>query len=125
MQMKDIFKLTDTEQAIMELLWELDQPLSLREMVDYLNEKLHKQWKNQTVGTYLSHLQQEGLIRADKRGVRFYIYEPTCTKEEYKQMCVRKLVEKSFDNSIANFVAAFTGGKRLSKEEADDLRKLL
>lgn len=123
--MKDIFKLTDTEQSIMELLWELNEPLSLREMVEYLNVKLHKNWKKQTVGTYLSHLQQEGLIWADKRGVRFYLYEPTCTKEEYKQMCVRRLVEKSFDNSIASFVAAFTGGKKLSKEEADELRKLL
>ncbi|MCI9359142.1 MAG: BlaI/MecI/CopY family transcriptional regulator, partial [Lachnospiraceae bacterium] len=40
-------------------------------------------------------------------------------------LCVQGLVQESFDNSIFNFVSAFTGGKKLSKEDADELRKLI
>ena len=54
--LKDYYSLSDTEKKIMELLWQLEEPLSLRETMDYLNEKLNKDWKQQTIGTYLSHL---------------------------------------------------------------------
>ncbi len=123
--MDKFYNLTRTEKDIMELLWELNQPLSFKEIMDYLNEKLNKQWKKQTVGTYLTGLQKAGLIQVEKRGVHFYIYYPTCTKKEYKQRCVKKLIEDSFDNSITKFVSAFTGGEKLSEEDAEEIKKLL
>lgn len=43
--LKDYYSLSDTEKKIMELLWQLEEPLSLRETMDYLNEKLNKDWK--------------------------------------------------------------------------------
>ena len=49
--LKDYYSLSDTEKKIMELLWQLEEPLSLRETMDYLNEKLNKDWKQQTIGT--------------------------------------------------------------------------
>lgn len=36
-----------------------------------------------------------------------------------------ELVETSFDNSIVNLVAAFTGGQKLSKKDAEEIRKLI
>ena len=114
--MKDYYSLSDTEKKIMELLWQLEEPLSLRETMDYLNEKLNKNWKQQTIGTYLSHLEKAGLVRIDKRFARSYLYFPACTKEEYTQKYLQKLVSESFNNSIADLVCAFTGGKKLSKK---------
>ena len=123
--MKDYYSLSDTEKKIMELLWQLEEPLSLRETMDYLNEKLNKDWKQQTIGTYLSHLEKAGLVRIDKRFARYYLYFPACTKEEYTQKYLQKLVSESFNNSIADLVCAFTGGKKLSKKDLKELQKLI
>ena len=123
--MKDYYSLSDTEKKIMELLWQLEEPLSLRETMDYLNEKPNKDWKQQTIGTYLSHLEKAGLVRIDKRFARSYLYFPACTKEEYTQKYLQKLVSESFNNSIADLVCAFTGGKKLSKKDLKELQKLI
>lgn len=123
--MKDYYSLSDTEKKIMELLWQLKEPLSLRETMNYLNEKLNKNWKQQTIGTYLSHLEKAGLVHIDKRFARSYLYFPTCTKEEYTQKYLQKLVSESFNNSIADLVCAFTGGKKLSKKDLEELQKLI
>lgn len=123
--LKDYYSLSDTEKKIMELLWQLEEPLSLRETMDYLNEKLNKDWKQQTIGTYLSHLEKAGLVRIDKRFARSYLYFPACTKEEYTQKYLQKLVSESFNNSIADLVCAFTGGKKLSKKDLEELQKLI
>lgn len=123
--MKDYYSLSDTEKKIMELLWQLEEPLSLRETMDYLNEKLNKDWKQQTIGTYLSHLEKAGLVRIDKRFARSNLYFPACTKEEYTQKYLQKLVSESFNNSIADLVCAFTGGKKLSKKDLKELQKLI
>ena len=40
------------------------------------------------------------------------------------QKWTRKLVKTSFNNSIFNFVSAFTGGQKLTREEAEELKKL-
>ena len=123
--LKHYYSLSDTEKKIMELLWQLEEPLSLRETMDYLNEKLNKDWKQQTIGTYLSHLEKAGLVRIDKRFARSYLYFPACTKEEYTQKYLQKLVSESFNNSIADLVCAFTGGKKLSKKDLKELQKLI
>ena len=123
--MKDYYSLSDTEKKIMELLWQLEEPLSLRETMDYLNEKLNKDWKQQTIGTYLSHLEKAGLVRIDKRFARSYLYFPACTKEEYTQKYLQKLVSESFNNSIADLVCAFSGGKKKKKKDLKELQKLI
>jgi len=123
--MKKPFKLSETELQIMNTLWQLPEPSSLNEIMDFLNERLNKSWKQQTVGTYLSHLEQAGLVSVDKRFARLHLYFPACTKEEYMQNYLKNLVETSFDNSIANLVAAFTGGQKLSEKDAEEIRKLI
>lgn len=123
--MSGFYDLTPAEKDIMEILWNNENPMFFKEVMIYVNEEMNKNWKKQTVNTYLSHLQQYGLVTVDKKSERYCLYLPTCSREEYKQKCVRNLVEKSFDDSIANFVAAFTGGKKLTKEEADKLKKLI
>lgn len=123
--MKKNFDLSSTENKIMELLWQLEHPLSLKEITDYLNEKLKKDWKQQTVRTYLLHLEEAELISMDKRFARSFLYFPACTKKEYEQKQLRQLVDKSFSGSIVNLISAFTGGKKLSEEDIKELEKLM
>lgn len=122
--MKAFFGLTAVETELMELLWSASEPLSFKEIMEYITNVLKKSWKKQTLNTYLSNLQKIGLVQTERSNYH-YRYMPTCTKDEYVQQWTQKLVQDSYDNSIGNFVAAFTGGKKLTEEEAEKLRKLI
>lgn len=122
--MKSFFGLTAVEAEIMEMFWAETKPLSFKEILDYVNTVLKKGWKKQTLNGYLSKLQKAGLV-CTERSNYYYSYTAACTKHEYVQRWTQKLVEDSYGNSIENFVVAFTGGKKLSKEDAERLKKLI
>ena len=117
--------LSNTEIKIMEQLWKIDQPLSLKEITEFLRDRLNKEWKQQTVGTYLSHLQKAGIIKTDKRFSKLYLYFPSCTKEEYLEKCACNFVEQVFDNSLSSFIAAFAKEGKISQRDAEELKKLI
>jgi len=121
---KTFFGLTAVEAELMEIFWNASEPLSFKEIMEYINSILKKDWKKQTLNSYLSDLQKSGLIQTERSNYR-YRYMAACTKDEYVQQWTQKLVEDSYGNSIGNFVAAFTGGKKLSDEDAEKLRKLI
>lgn len=118
------FGLSDTEMQLMELFWKSENPLSFKEILDYCNECLKKNWKKQTLNTYLSNLAKAGLLSVGNDS-RYYSYSALCTKEGLKENWTKSLVREHFDNSIGRFVAAFTGGKKLTAEEKEELKKLL
>ncbi len=119
------YGLTNTEMEIMELLWQAEEPLPFRELIRYANEEWKKNWKKQTLNTYLNNLLRIGLVGIDKRATPHYLYYALCTKEELIRGWTRKVVEEYFDNSISSFVMAFTGKQKLSEAEAEKLKKLL
>lgn len=122
--MKKEYGLTSTEMEIMEFLWSQEKDVSFKEILTYANEKLHRDWKRQTLSTYLKNLQMAGLVKAiDSK--KNYSYYAACTKEEHIHKWTKDLVKKSYGNSIERFMVAFSGGKKLDKEVADQLRKLL
>ena len=81
--MKKIFNLSDTELEIMEFIWKAEKKLTFKEIMEYVNESMSKNWKKQTVSTYLTHLQESGLLEVDKTMPRTYLYSAACSKEEY------------------------------------------
>lgn len=122
--MKKNYGLTKTEMELMDIFWESGRSYGFKELLEYAHETLGKEWKKQTLSTYLTKLQRMGLLDVDASS-KNYIYSALCSKEEYIHQWTEKLVKTTFDNSISKFVFAFTGGKKLSKEEAEELRKLI
>lgn len=124
MIMKRNYGLSNTEMTLMNIFWEADnRTFTFKELMEQ-PAVLEKGWKKQTLGTYLSNLQKANLLEVDTTG-KNYIYSPVITKDEYVHQWTEKLVRTSFDNSISKLVSAFTGGKKLSQEEAEEIRKLI
>ena len=119
------YGLSHTEFAIMEFFWQKDTPVPFKEILDYFNTEKGMNRKKQTLGTYLSNLRRSGLIDADDKSSKYNMYYYKCSRSELIQNWTKKMVKDSFDGSISNFVTAFTGGKKLSPEEAENLKKLL
>lgn len=123
-KVKKNYGLTNTEMEIMNIFWESGKRFAFKELLEYSNKILGKEWKKQTLSTYLTNLQKMNLLDVDASG-KNYIYFALCSKDEYIHQWTKKLVKTTFDNSICKLVVAFTGGKKLSKEEAEELRKLI
>lgn len=118
------YGLSPTEYEMMEFIWVADHKLSFKEIFQYFNEVKLKNWKKQTVSTYLKMLQDGGHLLADSNGTR-YQYYPAHSRQAHINAWMRGIYADSFDNSIGKVLAAFTGEKKLSKKDADELRNYL
>lgn len=123
--MKKNYGLTNTELQIMELLWATKAPMSFRDIMNVATTEWKKSWKVQTLNTFLLGLQKMGLVGTDKSKSTYNMYYALCTKEQHIHNWTKKMVAECYENSFARFVTAFIGDGKLSKEEADELRKLL
>lgn len=122
--MKDKFNLTKSEEEIMELLWETNSSMSSKEILDYFNIHCNKDWKKQTLNTFLSKLLQNGFIERTSEERR-YLYAPVISKMEYKQKEAERFIRDGYNGSFMNFINALSGGEMISREEAEEIKKML
>lgn len=121
--MSKTYNLSKQEYAIMKILWDENQKMSLAE----ISSLLHSQGfriSTGTIKTYLQRLIKKEALSANKVGHNLE-YFPSSSEQEYAQEWTRQFIEKEFDNSLSNFLLAFTGNHRLSDEEKLALKKLL
>ena len=123
--MKKNYGLTNTELQIMELLWTAQEPMSFRDIMDVATTEWKKSWKVQTLNTFLLGLQKMGLVGTDKSMSTYNMYYALCTKEQHIHKWTKEMVDVCYDNSFSRLVSAFIGDGKLSKEDAEYLKKLL
>lgn len=112
--------LSDTELYILEYLWDINEPQTFAQLMNYFTTIEKKDWKKQTLNTFLLHLTQKGYLTLSSTGTR-RLYAPSITKEEYQQTYAREIVKTSFDSSLTTFISAFTGGQKITQKERDEL----
>jgi len=92
--------------------------MTTRELVDLCAEKLN--WKRTTTYTQLKRLCERGILATENSVVTSLI-----SREEIQINESRSFLDRTFSGSIAHMVQAFTGGHALTKEEADEIRRLI
>jgi predicted transcriptional regulator len=108
----------DLEFAVMERIWRLGRPVSVRDVFEEL--KTERSIAYTTVMTVMDKLHAKGWLRREARG-RAYLYEAVDSREAYTARLMRDAWATS-DNQAAAFVH-FLG--QLSGEEARALRAAL
>ena len=88
----DTMYLTPAERIVMRTIWLADHQLVLHEVLAICNEEHGKEWKAQTVSTYLSHLVQKGYLAMHRSG-RYCYYEPLISWDDYMEYDVGKFAE--------------------------------
>lgn len=117
-------ELSETELEIMEILWGSEEPVTFGALIDYFNTEKNKNWKRQTLSTFLTRLAEKGVIETIKQG-RQMLYRPTMSKKQFESEKANGLLDKLYNSSIKNFMAALYDGKHLSKTQIDDLKDWL
>ena len=82
-----------TEYYILNYLWSRETPGTFSEIMNYFNNEANKEWKKQTVNTFLTRLAQKGFLNIDKSGKRA-IYIPAVTKQKYFENYAQQIVDE-------------------------------
>lgn len=117
-------QLTAAETIVMKCIWDADHEMSLAEIVKNANENYGKDWKPQTVSTYLAKLCQKDYIRMKRIG-RMITYEILISEEDYKSEQAREFVSFWNGGSIKQFLTAFYKDEPATKEDISELKKII
>lgn len=108
----------ELESVVMDRMWSEEGPLSVRDMVEWLQGQ--RQVAYTTVMTVMSNLHRKGWLRRVPRG-RAYVYEPVASREQYSA----KLMSEAFAQSDDPAATLTRFVETISKNEAAALRQLL
>lgn len=114
--MKDL-KLAESEYRFMKIVWD-NQPLTSANLVKLCADILG--WKKSTTYTVLKRLGEKEMVKNDNSKII-----PLVSEKEIQLYESNSVVDRSFGGSLPGFIAAFMDGKKLSKEDADRIRKMI
>lgn len=105
------------ESRFADIIWQ-NEPVATTELVKLSEKELN--WKKTTTYTVLKRLCDKGIFRNDKGTVTSLI-----SKKEFYSVQSEKFVDETFGGSLPAFLAAFTSRKTLTREEVDELRRMV
>ena len=111
------YKLAQGEAGFADLVWE-NEPINSGELAKLSENKL--KWKKSTTYTVLKKLCDKGIFKNENS-----IVSSVLKKEEFVAKQSRKFVDDIFDGSLPKFIATFIGRKKLSDEQAEELKRLI
>ena len=115
-------ELGEAELAVMRVLWD-DGPLTVRDVMN----RLHERGRNvayTTVLTFLSRLEQKGVVASDKRDTA-YVYRAKVSHQSISSSRIKTLVDQLYDGAAAPMLLQLIESEKFSPKELSKLRKLL
>ena len=109
--------LTAAEEKLATLIWR-EAPLSSPELVQIADKEMD--WKRTTTYTVLKKLCNKGVFKNDNANVTIVL-----TRDELIAHQSRSYVEDTFGGSLPKFITSFFGGKKLTPEQAAELKLLI
>ena len=110
-------KIFESEYRFCQILWE-QAPVSSTELVKLCQQRLG--WKKSTTYTVIKRLSERGVVKLENAQVTALI-----SREQVQHSESRAFVERTFGGSLPRFLAAFAGGEQLTRQEAEELRRLI
>lgn len=117
--MKGLFGISAAEREVMEKLWDQQGGIKQSQLLA-LFEADGKEWKRQTLNTFLSRLEDKGLVERKNR-----VVTPVYSREEYNYMQMKAAVDHMYGGRLSNFVAAFARKNTINESEAQELIDIL
>lgn len=113
----DEYTLGAIESKFADIVWEF-APITTSELIKKCESALG--WKRTTTYTVLKKFIDRGIFYNNNSVVEVLI-----SKEDFYAKQSESYVERSFGGSLPNFLAAFTSRRKLSKNEIDEIQKII
>ena len=111
------YRINESEDRFMEVVWEVE-PVGSMELVRLCSERLG--WKKSTTFTVIRKLEEKGVVKNEGAVVTALIKREEALLKESDEFLNRK-----FKGSLPDFLSAFLRDKKLSREEAQKLEKMI
>ncbi len=115
-------ELPDAELEVLKALWDCG-PSTVRAVLNHLHER-GRRVAYTTVLTFLSRLEQKGLVRSDKSDMA-YVYRAKVSREQVTRSRVRSLIRQLYDGVAGPLAVQLIKDEKLSRQEIDELHKLI
>ena len=113
-------QLSNAEEQLMQFLWKQKKAF-MKDLIDVYPEPKPAQT---TIATLLKRMQDKGFVDYKQLG-RSREYFPLVKKSDYFGKQVHGMIKSFFNNDATQFASFFTQETNLSKEELEDLKKLI
>src|SRR5690606_8388881 len=113
-------KLTNKEEEIMQVIWELKKAF----VNDILDEMPEPKPHYNTLSTIVRLLEEKGFL-AHKSYGKSHQYYPIISLEAYRGVFVKDSIKKYFGNSVSNLVNYFVKEEKLSQTDIVELMKII
>ena len=105
------------ESRFADMIWRAE-PVTSAELVQQATQELA--WKKSTTYTVIKRLTERGVVQTEDAVVTALV-----SRDQVQRAESRAFVERNFSGSLPGFLNAFVGGRGLSAEEADELRRMI
>lgn len=113
-------KLTNKEEEIMQVLWQLKKAF-VKEVVAELPEpKPHYN----TISTVIRKMEEKGFVKHQAYG-NTHQYYPAISMEDYRKGYMQKTINNYFENSYKNVVSFFAKEEKISVAELKEIIRLI
>lgn len=110
-------KLYEYDYRFMTIIWD-NEPIPSGQLVKLCSQKLG--WKKSTTYSTLKKMCERGFAQNNDTIVTSLV-----PREDVQAYASEQFVEQTFHGSLPGFLVAFLGGKKISKEEATELKRLI
>lgn len=107
----------ESEYRFCLILWE-HEPVNSTKLVELCKAQLG--WSKATTYTVIRRLCERGVLKNEKATVSALV-----SKEQVQASRLEEMVQETFEGSLPAFIAAFSKGTKLSKQEVEQLRALI
>ena len=119
--MKPVQKMSDAELEVMRAVWAAGGAATSPALHVRLSGT--REWKQNTVITFLARLADKGLIRAEKKGRgKPSLYVALLTEEEYKRCETMEFLDEVHGGSVKGLMTALCGGEALTRAQLCELK---
>ena len=110
-------KIFESEYRFCLLLWD-NEPINSTKLAALCKESLG--WSKATTYTVIRRLTERGVVKNENT-----IVSTLVSQHEVQVSEIDQLLERTFNGSMPAFVAAFASHAKLSKEDAETLRRMI
>ncbi|OPJ61343.1 CopY/TcrY family copper transport repressor [Clostridium chromiireducens] len=119
--MVEIPKISEAEWEVMKIVW-ADSPRTSNQIIEALESM--KDWKPKTIKTLISRLVSKNALGFKEEG-RKYLYYPLVNENECIRAENQTFLSKVYNGAIKNMLVSFLKESDLSKEDIEDLKRIL
>ena len=113
-------KLTNKEEEIMHILWQLEKAFVKDVLAQIKNDKPHYN----TLSTIIRNLEDKGYVAYNAYG-KTHQYYPIVSKEDYRKRFMNTAISTYFNNSYKNMVSFFAKEEKISVDELKEIISLI